>query len=446
MRPSPPPRPGSVLRAGFSFPTGILTTDEVTALAQLWRQALDRAHRTLHHSRRWRPDPLGSGPGPPDQETINGLEHRFPTLTDVWPLSPLQAGLAFHGLLAEQSIDAYTVQLALQLRGEVHPQRMQVAAQALLDRHANLRAAFTQTGEGQPVQVVPDHAEIPFTVVDLTHLDEGSRDTELDLILDMDRTARFDLAAPPLLRLLLVTTAPGEHRLVLTNHHILLDGWSMPLLLQELLALYATAGDTTPLPRIHPHRDYLTWLSRQDTHASRTAWAQALSGLDEPTLLTPDEPGRQLSTIPHETHLELTEQQTIALTALAQQRELTLNTMVQTAWGILLATVTGRDDVSFGATVSGRPAHLSGIESMIGLFINTLPVRITLNHHDTLGGLLDRIQTEQTALLDHHYLGLTEIKHVTGPAATFDTLTVFESYPIDRAALVEATDIAGRSA
>ncbi|MEU2258675.1 condensation domain-containing protein, partial [Nocardia xishanensis] len=325
----------------------------------------------------------------------------------------------------------------------VDPARLRAAAQTLLDRHANLRAAFVSDPEGRLLQVLADGVEVAVREIDLTAVAHSVRGAELDRILTADRATRFDMSTAPLLRLMLITLAPGEYRLVLTNHHILLDGWSLPLLLRELLGLYVTAADGSGLPRVHPYREYLAWLGRQDGQAARAVWQQALAGVEEPTLLAPAHRGRELSTIPDQCRLDLTEEQTQALTVVARERGVTLNTVIQVAWGLVLATMTSREDVVFGATVSGRPGQIPGIESMIGLFINTVPVRVRLDHRESVGALLARVQAEQADLLEHHHLGLTQIQDAAGPGAVFDTLTVFESYPIDRTGLSADTDLAG---
>ncbi|WP_156520526.1 non-ribosomal peptide synthetase, partial [Rhodococcus sp. EPR-157] len=338
-------------------------------------------------------------------------------------------------------VDAYMVQLGLELRGVVDAQRMKAAAQALLDRHANLRTAFVHNANGESVQVVQAGIDVPWAHLDL----RGSHDPEaaLEAVLREDRATRFALDRAPLLRFTLITKAEGEWRLLLTNHHILLDGWSTPLLIKELLTLYATAGDASILPRVPAYRDYLSWMRRRDVAASQAAWTRALSGELEPTLLADADRGRELSSTSVETTRSLSREATASLRDLAAHRGATLNTVVQSAWGVVLATLTGRDDVVFGATVSGRPPEIPGIESMIGLFINTLPVRISVDPSESLGDFVDRVQGEQASLLDHHYLGLTDIQRAAGNGVSFDTLTVFESYPVDRAGLSEDTDIAG---
>ncbi|MEV0299066.1 amino acid adenylation domain-containing protein [Nocardia sp. NPDC050710] len=431
---------GPRLRAVWSYPAGVLTADEVRSVAESWCRALTAL---ATHARR-----TGSGGRTPSdldlvrlgQAEIERLEDRYPTLSDVWPLTPLQEGLLFHALVSEESVDAYLTQLILELRGQVDPERLRRAGQVVLDRHANLRTAFdTDVG---PVQVVQQGVEASWSEVDLSGLDDGAREREWELLLAADRATRFDPARAPLLRWMLVTTGPERYRLVLTNHHLLLDGWSTPLLLKELLVLYATDGDTTMLPEVRPYRDFLAWIAGQDQAAALDAWARAFDGAEGPTLVARADPGRRY-TESRDVLAELTEEQTAALTSLARARGVTLNTVIQLAWAIVLGTLASRDDVTFGAAVSGRSAQLVGIESMIGLFLNTLPVRVRLDAAESPGQLLDRIQAEQTALLDHQFVGLTEIERVAGPAAVFDTMTVFESFPVDRFGLTADTDIAG---
>ncbi|MDI9915348.1 non-ribosomal peptide synthetase, partial [Rhodococcus sp. IEGM 1379] len=431
---------GPVLTSTWTFPPGVITREEVDELAQGWAQAL---YALGAHAQAG-----GTGFTPSDfdlvelrQDGIEELESRVPDLSDVWSLSPLQAGMHFHAELADESVDAYLVQVSLDLVGSVDVPRLRRAADALLNRHANLRAAFLHETEGKTIQAVRSRVEVPWTEVDLTTPDSSSIDVER--FLDDDRLRPFEMTRAPLIRFMAIKTAPDKYRLVLTNHHILLDGWSMPLLITELLTLYATDGDQSSLPRVRGYRDYLEWMKNRDQAASREMWAQALAGVEGPTLILPSDRGRQLSTISHEWVFDLDEDETARILDVARSRGLTVNTMVQVSWGMVLAALTGRDDVVFGATVSGRPPELAGIETMIGLFINTLPVRIRLRPDETLGDLLERVQAEQAALLDHHYVGLADIRRAAGPEVGFDTLAVFESYPVDRGGLTTDTDIAG---
>ncbi|MDG3017252.1 amino acid adenylation domain-containing protein [Corynebacteriales bacterium D3-21] len=434
---------GPQLEATWTFPTGALGDDQVRDLANRWCAAL-----TALAAHADRPDAGGFTPSDLDlvrlrQASIDRIEDAYPDLSDIWPLAPLQSGLLFHAILADEAVDSYVVQLVLELDGEIDGDRIRRAAQALLDRHPNLRTAFLADSDGQSVQVVHGALTVPWTAIDLSELDAEAQQLRLAELMHEDRNRQFDMAAAPLLRLMLIRTAPTHCRLVVTNHHILLDGWSMPLVLRDLLVLYAADGDSSEMPKPQPYHDYLAWLAARDRRAAVEAWTASLDGLDEPTLLRPLDRGRQVTTISEEVCVELGVDVTAQLRTAGRAHSVTVNTMVQVAWGIVLGELTSREDVVFGATVSGRPPEIAGIESMVGLFINTLPVRVVLDRSESLGELLERVQSEQAGLLDHHYLGLTEIQQQVGAAATFDTLTVFESYPVDRAGFSADTDIAG---
>ncbi|MFI9757072.1 amino acid adenylation domain-containing protein [Streptomyces sp. NPDC051963] len=361
---------------------------------------------------------------------------------DVLPLSPLQQGLLFHALFDEGAQDVYTMQSLVEIEGPLRPALLRIAAEELFARHANLRSAFLHEDLDEPVQVVLKQITADWTDVDLS--EHADPETELARLCTTDTTTRFDLTDPPLLRLTLVNRGAERWLLILTNHHLLLDGWSIPLLVRELLQLYATQlapGRSAPLPAVRPYRDFLAWLAARDRGASAGAWQEALAGVT-PTLLAPSAAG--LVPVQPELHtLRLSEQLTADIQALARSRGITVNTVVQGLWALLLARLTGRDDVVFGATVAGRPAELAGVESMIGLFINTVPVRVSVPPYEPADAFLRRVQDEQSRLMDHHYMGLTEIQRVAGAGDLFDTLLVFENYPIDQAAVAEAETAAG---
>ena len=259
-------------------------------------------------------------------------------------------------------------------------------------------------------------------------------------ILTQDRAQRFDLAVPPLLRCALIRLAAAEHRLVLTTHHMVMDGWSRPVLMQELLTLYAQRGDAAALPPVTPYRDYLAWLSEQDRGAAVAAWREALAGLEEGTHLAPRAAGRA-PVDPEQLLFALSESLTAVLTRQARALGLTFNTIIQAAWGLLLGRLTGRSDVVFGVTVAGRPPEVTGIERMVGLFINTLPLRLRLAPGKPLHLLLAELQEAQSRLMAHQHLGLAEIQNLTGLGELFDTLVVFENYPVDQAGL--AAEVGG---
>ncbi|MCA1004848.1 amino acid adenylation domain-containing protein [Rhodococcus hoagii] len=371
-------------------------------------------------------------------------------LEDVVPLSPLQQGLHYLSTVAAPTDterdalrvdpDAYTVQSVLRLTGDVDEPRLHASAQALLDRHAALRTCFRPRKDGRVAGLVVKDIDVPWRSVDLRDAVDPER--ALAELLDTDLRTWFDLTAPPLIRWVLIRLTADDVRLLLTAHHTVVDGWSTPILVRELLEIYAAGGSAAALPAVRPYRDYLAWLGRQDHDAARALWRESLDGLDAPTLVTPPGTTRDAqgtAAIDVEIPAGLTER----LTGLARDAGVTLNTVLQTGWGLLLAGLVGRDDVVFGATVSGRPADLPGVESMVGLFINTVPVRVRLDPAATVSEQLRRVQTEQARTLDHQYLGLAEVQRETGLGELFDTLTIFESYPVDRDALERAQRAGG---
>lgn len=348
------------------------------------------------------------------------------TVEDVLPLTPLQEGFFFHTLLSRgQDADAYVVQQIIELTGPVDPTALRRAAQALLDRHAPLRAAFRQRPEGAPVQIIAGDMELPWR--EAVALDAAG----LASIAAQERAHRFDLARPPLLRCAFVQLADDQSRLVLTFHHIVADGWSLPVIHRELLALYGPSP--APLPPVTPYRAPLQRLAELDRQGALDAWRTALADLAEPTrLVTTHAEGTTLR--PEQIRWELSERTTARLMDRARDHGVTLGTVVQAAWGLLLGRLTGSHDVVFGTTVSGRDSAVDGIESMVGLFINTVPTRFRWGPGETLTTLLTRLQDEQAALLDHQHIGLAEIQRLTafaGGGELFDTLLVFENYPSD---------------
>ncbi|MFQ6398651.1 amino acid adenylation domain-containing protein [Nocardia sp. KC 131] len=433
------------LEVTWGYASRLLDQTQVRELADLWADAL-RALAT--HARS-----TGAGGHTPSDfdlvpvttSQLDSWEQTYPNLDDVWPLSPLQYGLLFHAWYDSDTADGYTVQTRLTLAGRVDAARLRSAAQALVERHENLRVAYVETDDG-PRQLVLATAEIRWYDLDLRAItDRAERDREVERLIAVDAGTRFDLTRPPLLRFTLIRTAPEDYTLVMTNHHLVLDGWSTPLLVRELLAIYIASGAPGQIPALPPapsYREFLSWLDGQDNAASIAAWKQSLAGIDAPTRAVPTLAGIE-STESGMVSVDLSADAVARLEKSARDAGATVNTTVQVAWALLLAMVTGRTDVVFGGTVSGRPPQLAGVEDMVGLFINTLPVRVRLEPSERVVDLLARIQSEQARLLDHQHVGLAAIHQAVGLAELFDTLTVFESYPIDREVLSQSLDIAG---
>ncbi len=353
------------------------------------------------------------------------------------PLSPLQQSFLFHADLIEGGVDVHVLQFTADLGGPLDAGRLRAAVQAQFERHTNLRACFRTRRSGEPVQVLPETVTLPWQETDLAGLPADALDAELDRLTEAERLRPFDLAKPPLLRCSLLRVSPDHHRFLLTAHHILLDGWSMPLLLEDVFSHY---GGRTPAGAVPAYRDHLAWLGRQDRAAALDAWRTALDGLEEPTLVAPPEHSRA-ALRPRTTRLDLAPRATERLTAWARGHQLTLGSVVQGCWGLLIGQLTGRADVTFGVVESGRSAELPGVESMVGMFANTLPARLTIDPHRSVTEVLTAFMDRRTDLLPHGHLGLADIQHATGHSPLLDTAVLFQNYPRTQGA--EFTELTG---
>ncbi|MEV0252303.1 amino acid adenylation domain-containing protein [Nocardia sp. NPDC050712] len=348
-----------------------------------------------------------------------------PQIEDVLALSPLQEGLFSLSKLTGDGIDLYTMQFVVDIDGPVDTELLRRSGQAMLDRHPNLRAAFWDRDVPRPVQIVPARAELPWS-------EREAVPAEFDAVAESERRRPFDLGRGPALRILLLTV-PGaaRRRMILTAHHILMDGWAVAVFCTELLAVYRAGGSVAGLPKPRPYRDYIAWLTGQDTAATTEKWLAYLSGVSGPLMIA--DGAARTTAVPETTRVELPAAETAALRTWARTNGLTLNTAVQFAWTVLLGRLTGRRDVVYGTTISGRPEHLSGVEQMIGLFINTVPVAHRIDSEVTVVDQCARLQRESATMRDLGYLSLSAVQRAAGHGALFDTLFVFENAPIDDA-------------
>ncbi|RCH65568.1 amino acid adenylation domain-containing protein [Streptomyces sp. SDr-06] len=434
---------GPRLQTAFMFASGVLSRERTAELAELWVEV-------LHGLAAYAAEPHIGGLTPSDAplvsvrlDEIEAWEQRYGRLTEVWPQAPGQSGIQFEAALADGSFDVYHMQFVLHLTGHVDPVRMRSAGQALLDRYPNLRSAFLTGADGDPVQILAEHVTLPWRHLDLSGRTPADQDAELDQALADDRADRLDPLRPPLLRLALLTCGPQQAKLVITAHHTLFDGWSSPLVIRDLIRLYAATEDLGP---VRSYGDYLSWLSTRDRKASAARWAAELDGFDQPTLVAPNAPAvQEAASALGRVEVPLSIDKGRELAKRAAELGVTLNTLLQGAWAILLSKLTGQSDVVFGAAVNGRPAELPGAEEMVGLFINTLPTRAFCSFDQSVAQVITDLQNRQTSLLDHHYYGLADIQRDVGLPALFDTIVVFENYPIDRAGIFDANTAAGFS-
>ncbi|MFJ8795269.1 amino acid adenylation domain-containing protein, partial [Streptomyces sp. NPDC102462] len=419
---------GPELTVTLAWPGALLDETAAHELGRIWQDTL--VGLATHAG-----TPAAGGHTPSDfplvgltRRSVTELEARVPALADVWPLSPLQQGLLFHAAYDDQGPDLYEGQRVLALDGPLDVARLRNSWRTLLHRHPILRASFHETDSGESVQVIAQEVELPWHEADLSGLDADEQRAGLDRLVADERSRRLDVTRAPLLRLTLVRLAARRHVQIVTSHHIVTDGWSLPVLIGEVSAIYAAGGDARTLPPATSYREYLAWLDGQDKEEAREAWRAEFAGAVEPTLVLPEEQAR-VPAVPARVPFEFTEELTAAVAVLARDRGLTVNTVVQGAWALVLARLAGRTDVVFGATVAGRPAELPRVESMVGLFINTLPVRVRLSGAQPVADLLADLQRRQVALMAHQHIGMSEIRQLAGPGAGFDTLYVYENYP-----------------
>ncbi|OPA84560.1 hypothetical protein BFW87_29090 [Pseudomonas fluorescens] len=422
---------GGELSLSWTFSAAMFDTHTIQALADDYAEELraliahccDGAHSAVTPS----DFPLAQL----SQGQLDSLPWAADAVADIYPLSPMQHGMLFHSLY-EQDSGAYINQLRVDVQG-LQVERFRAAWQAALDAHDILRSGFLWQGAFErPVQVVHHHVSVPLTVHDWQH--EAGQQQALEALAERERLQPFDLQHPALLRLTLVQTAAERYHLIYTNHHILLDGWSNAQLFGEVLQRYSGATVPAFAGRYH---DYIAWLQRQDRSVSEAFWTRQLAQLSEPTRLAQSvsQAGVALSH-GHAEHVRVLDAAfTQRLGEFARQQKVTLNTLVQGAWLLLLQRFTGQDAVAFGATVSGRPAELVGVEQQIGLFINTLPVVASPQPEQRLADWLAQLQAQNFALREQEHTPLFDIQRWAGQggAALFDNILVFENYPVSEA-------------
>jgi amino acid adenylation domain-containing protein/non-ribosomal peptide synthase protein (TIGR01720 family) len=431
---------GPQLTAYFSWAKNHLDESSVQKLAWYWQSCLEAL---VAHSRE-----RGAGGHstsdfplvPLSLEQIERIEAAYPAIGNVLPLSPLQQGLLFHSLYVTSN-DVYTVQTSLEITGRLSTERLRQAIEAVLHRYPNLEISVYHEGLEQPVQVVSPNVVLPWREIDLSMIDgQEQRTCRCSEILSDERSEPFTFSKGPLLRLILVRLGPERHVLAFTNHHLIMDGWSTPLFFGEILELYSNRVDLSVLPPACSYTDYLRWLTAQDRSAALVLWKNYLNGVESPTLIAPPLADKEETQLPDSRQHDLSQEQTDLLYSMARSRSLTLNTVLQGLWAVLLARLTNQDDVLFGITVSGRSPEVQGIEQMVGLFINTVPLRVRLNAGQLFSDVLVQIQAGQSQMLNTYHLGLHDIQREAGFERLFDTIFVFENYPLDRSLLTRSFD------
>jgi surfactin family lipopeptide synthetase C len=356
-------------------------------------------------------------------------------IEDTYPLSPMQEGMLFHSLYAPES-GVYITQVTCTL-GNLNVLALEQAWQEVIDRHPILRTAFVWENLKKPLQVVGRRVGAPWERQDWRGLSETEQEERFSAYLKADRGRGFKLSSAPLMRLALFQLSKDTYKFVWSHHHILLDGWSVHLLINEVASFYACLRQGQNIRRnpSRPYRDYIAWLQRQDQAAAERFWRESFKGFTTPTPLSVDrEIGMDLEERYGDERIGLSAPTTVALQNLARSQKLTLNTVTQGVWAILLSRYSGEEDVVFGNVVSGRPSDLTEVESMIGLFINTLPVRVDVSPEASLLPWLKELQEQQVEMRRYEYSPLVQVQGLTDVPRglpMFESLLTFENYPVD---------------
>ena len=358
-------------------------------------------------------------------------------IEDLYPLSSTQEGILFH-TLREAGSNLYLHQFDVLLEGRLDVVCFARAWQKVVDRHSILRTSFLWEGLERPVQVVERAVRLRMQIEDWRESPAAEREARLAAFLEADRRLSFSLMDAPLMRLALIRLEAEKYHFVWSHHHLLLDGWSLNLVLREVLVCYEAfrRGEEPGLSRPQPYRNYITWLHRQETAKAETYWRAKLRGFNRPTTLGAGAAagdGHAERRYGDE-HFRLSKQATAALQAVVQQHQLTLSTVAQGVWALLLSRYGGEDDVVFGGVVSGRPARLAGVESMVGLFINTLPVRVQVDGEEWLLSWLRRLQEQEAEMREHQHSPLVEVhgwSDVPRTEPLFESIVSVDNYPVD---------------
>ncbi|HEX8177814.1 MAG TPA: amino acid adenylation domain-containing protein [Pyrinomonadaceae bacterium] len=360
-------------------------------------------------------------------------------IEDIYELSPMQQGMLIHSQYASDSV-MYFVQWTGEMQGDLNADMFTQAWQMVLSRHSILRTSFHWEDISKPLQVVHKSAELAVDRRDWRELSRDEQQEWLKVYLEEDRQKGFELSKPPLMRLSLIRLSDDVHQFIWSHHHLLLDGWSFPILLKEVFDFYKANTQGSPLhtERPRPYRDYIAWLQHQDLSLAASYWQHYLRGFTAPTILGPDQApgiGSPIKEEDYDRQQTVISQELVTQSqALARRHRLTVNTLVQGAWALLLSRYSGDEDVVFGVSVSGRPAEIEGVEQMVGLFINTLPVRVRVRKEEKVIEWLERLQAEQVEQRQYEYSPLVEVQgwsEVQRGRALFESILAFENYRVD---------------
>ncbi|WP_414620774.1 condensation domain-containing protein [Calothrix sp. CCY 0018] len=356
-------------------------------------------------------------------------------IEDIYNLTPVQKGILFHSLYAPE-FGQYIFQTTFTLRGSLNVAAFKRAWQKVVERHTILRTGFYWEEAEQPLQIVYKQVKVPLELYDWSDINPGEQQRKLNSFLKSDRQQGFDLSQASLMRLTLFQLGKDVHEFVWSRHFIVADGWSIPLILGEVVQIYEALSQGTEvfLEPSFPFRKYLDWFEQQDVNKAEMFWRKQLKGVKAPTPLTnllADNLNQQEKY--DDEQITLSDATTSKLHAFARQHQLTINTLIQGAWTILLSRYSGYEEVVYGCTVSGRPVDLVGSESIVGMLVNTLPVRVKVNSEKYLLSWLKELQSQLLEMRQYEYSSLVDVQgwsEVPRNISLFDSIVVFENLPV----------------
>lgn len=430
---------GGQLNLEWTYSTMLHKASTINGLAQSYLAYLREiiCHCTRPENRGYTPSDFPNAGV--SQEQLDHLAQGRHGIADMYPLSPMQQGMLFHSLY-DTTFDVYVCQGGWKIQGLVQQAAFVQAWQQVMEHHAILHTAFMWREFEQPLQVVFQHVRLPIEYFDWSELSIEDQSEQLELLLAEDRTRGFFLESPPLMRLTLIRLSQHCHQLIWSYHHLLLDGWSMPLVLRDVLTCYHAAchGKQAFLPVSGSYKSYLSWLDRQDLAAAEMFWRKELHGLISCPPLGVERSFPRQTDARVDQYSEIMWRLPASLQAdlqhMAQHFHVTISTVLQGAWALLLQRYSGAKEVIFGVTVSGRSELPAELESTVGLFINTLPVRIQIPDDARLETWLQQVQAHQAEVNTYAYTPLWQIRRwsqMEGQQPLFQSLFVFENYPVD---------------
>lgn len=358
-------------------------------------------------------------------------------IEDIYTLSPTQQGMLFHVLSAPPASSIYFEQAMCTLHGQLDISAFEQAWQQVVSRHPSLRTALVWKGLDKPVQVVYRRVKLLVEQYDLRRHSTADREVQLQNYLQVDRTRGFELSKPPLMRIALLRITEDTYQFVWSSHHLILDAWSNTILLKEFFTLYEAfcQGKSIRLKPSRPYRDYIAWLKQQDLSQLEVYWRQVLQGFRAPTpLMVPILSSRYQEGGYSQEHIQVSVTTATALKAFGHKYHLTLNILMQGAWALLLSHYSNKENVVFGTVVSGRPPALTGVESMVGLFINTLPLRVQVSPDRSLISWLKNLQFQQIELRQYEHSPLGQVQSwsdVPKGLPLFESILVFQNSAVD---------------